>query len=262
MAGRHRLGRADLRPSPVCEVAHAACVGYTLYDYTISDYTHPERLAGAAPKSFDAAITLSAVIGGSVQGFFSFRIYAFSKKLFIPILIWIMALWRLLGCIVLTGEGIQMTTMARYEAKWGWLATVCWSVSTVNDWTITATLVFLLHTRRRTGVHQRTAALVDKLITWSIETGMLTSASSLASLLFFVTMKDNFIWLAVFTVSARLFSNSLLASLNSRTTLRAMNEGSLPLSEPVIAFAPNSVQMTKTTQARREGAISRVQSDG
>ncbi|KAJ7720192.1 hypothetical protein B0H16DRAFT_1474540 [Mycena metata] len=164
----------------VCEVIHTVCVGYTLYDYAISDYTHPERLAGAAPKSFDVAILLSAVIGVSVQGFFSFRIYAFSKKLLIPILIWIMALWRLVGCGILMMEGIQMIMMARYEAKWTWLATACWSVSTVNDWTITVTLVFLLHSRRTDGhkrappKSRRTAALVDKLITWSIETGMLT----------------------------------------------------------------------------------------
>ncbi|KAJ7728331.1 hypothetical protein B0H16DRAFT_1777737 [Mycena metata] len=154
----------------LCEVAHTACVGYTLYDYTISNHTNPERLAGAAPKSFDVAIVLSAVIGASVQGFFSFRIYVFSKKPFIPILIWIMALWHLLACIVLTGEGIQMTTMARYETKWGWLATACWSVSTVNDWTITATLVFLLHTRRtdvdKRTINDPTLSLADKVIQW------------------------------------------------------------------------------------------------
>ncbi|KAJ7851085.1 hypothetical protein B0H13DRAFT_2360364 [Mycena leptocephala] len=72
-------------------MVHALCVGHTLYVYTISDYTQPERLVGPIPASLDIAVLLSGVIRVCVQGFFAFRIYAFSKKLLISILIWVMA---------------------------------------------------------------------------------------------------------------------------------------------------------------------------
>ncbi|KAJ6572234.1 hypothetical protein B0H19DRAFT_1231766 [Mycena capillaripes] len=44
----------------LCELAQALCIGHALYVYTISDYTQPERLLGAAPKSLDTAIVFSA----------------------------------------------------------------------------------------------------------------------------------------------------------------------------------------------------------
>jgi hypothetical protein len=44
-------------------MAHAFCVGHTLYVYTISGYAHPERLAGPIPASLDTALLLSSVVG-------------------------------------------------------------------------------------------------------------------------------------------------------------------------------------------------------
>ncbi|KAJ7902809.1 hypothetical protein B0H14DRAFT_2555289 [Mycena olivaceomarginata] len=217
----------------VCEVAHALCIGHTLYIYTVSDYVHPERLGHAVPKSLPTAILFSGIIAGSVQGFFSFRIYAFSKKLWIPLLIWAMAFLRVLACTVLFAGALGITFWARYEAQWEWLFMAKWAVSSMNDLTITVTMLFLL-SKQRNNVHTRTAALMDKLITWTIETGMVTSATGIVMLACFFTMKNNFIWLAFFAISARLFSNSLLASLNSRATLRAMNEFTLPSLVPAV----------------------------
>ncbi|KAJ7119033.1 hypothetical protein C8R44DRAFT_789884 [Mycena epipterygia] len=51
-------------------------------------------------------------------------------------------------------------------------------------------------------------------------------------------MKNNFLWVAVYAVVSRLYANSLLASLNSRTTLRAMDEVEITL--PHSAAADNT----------------------
>ncbi|KAJ7916149.1 hypothetical protein B0H13DRAFT_2323637 [Mycena leptocephala] len=258
----------------VCEFGHAICVGNTLYIYTISDYGHPESLALATPKSLGPAVFFSGVITASVQGFFSSRIYALSKKLYISILIWGMTFLRLLGCIVMLVGVLNMTSLVHYEAQWGWLLTATWSVSAANDWTITATLVVLLY-KQRANVFKRTAALVDKIIAWTIdlprnfcllfsltinvaETGMLTSASNIAMVACFVAMEANYIYLAIFVVGARLFSNSLLASLNSRTTLREMNQVTLPSLTPAMEpCTGNDVQTTKMTQIAYDAESSR-----
>ncbi|KAJ7842396.1 hypothetical protein B0H13DRAFT_1909823 [Mycena leptocephala] len=157
----------------VCEMAHALCLGHTLYVDTISEYAHPERVLGAPPKSFTAAIFLSGLIGTCGSG---------------------VDLGR-----YLRGE-MAMAPHSNVEYKRG------------NDLTVTAALAVLLFRQRRTA-HKRTAALVDKLILWTIETGMLTSSASVVMLACYVTMKDNFIWTAVFSVVPRLFSNTLLARL-------------------------------------------------
>ncbi|KAJ7826073.1 hypothetical protein B0H14DRAFT_3874172 [Mycena olivaceomarginata] len=227
----------------VCEVIHALCIGHTLYIYTVSDYVHPERLDRALPKSLPAAILFSGIIAASgYKG--SSRSGSMLSPICIPLLIWAMAFLRVLACTVLFAAAMGMTFWARYEAQWEWLFMAKWTVSSVNDLTITVTMLFLLN-KQRINVHTRTAALMDKLITWTIETGMVTSATGIVMLACFVTMKNNFIWLAFFAVSARLFSNSLLASLNSRAILRAMNEVTLPSLTPVIGL---NIQVTKMTR--------------
>ncbi|KAJ7867147.1 hypothetical protein B0H13DRAFT_2352028 [Mycena leptocephala] len=232
----------------VCEMVHALCVGYTLYVYTISNYAHLERLVGPIPVSLDIFTLLSGVIRVCVQRFFAFRIYAFSKKLHVSILIWVIAFFILLGSIIIFAIALQMPSLPQLEAQWGWLATALWSVGTVNDLAITATLVILLHSKR-TDLHWRTAALVEKLILWSIETGILMSATSIATLACFLTMKENFIWLAFFVVGTRVVSNSLLA----RATLRAMDEVSFPSLHwtPAIPIVPEMMRIKPTARATK-----------
>ncbi|KAJ7867156.1 hypothetical protein B0H13DRAFT_2560281 [Mycena leptocephala] len=50
----------------ICEVGHALCIGHSLYVYTISDYAHPERVLGPAPKSLETTSIFSGVIGACV----------------------------------------------------------------------------------------------------------------------------------------------------------------------------------------------------
>ncbi|KAJ7889262.1 hypothetical protein B0H13DRAFT_2341604 [Mycena leptocephala] len=234
-----------------CEVGHALCMGHALYVYTISDYAHPERILGTPPISFTVGIVFSGVIGVCVQAFFSFRIYGLSKKLVIPIVTWGMAFLRLVLSAVMVYEALGMAAADVSEVKWQWLLIVTWSISATNDLTVTATLVVLLYRERR-NAHTRTGALVDKLILWTIETGMLTSSASVVILACYVTMKNNFIWVGLYNVLPRLFSNSLLASLNSRMTLRAMNEVPLPSLHFTSAIACNEATHGEWNKAATE----------
>ncbi|KAJ7773805.1 hypothetical protein B0H16DRAFT_1510035 [Mycena metata] len=239
----------------VCEVAHALCVGHVLWVFTISDYGRPETLAGAPPKSLDLAILFAGIVSMSVQSFFTLRIYKLSGHLWISIIIGVILLLRLVGVVVLIVGGLRMTSLGNYEAQWGWLLTGVMSIGAGSDLMITAILVTILLWHRADG-HRRTTTLLDKIIAWTIETTMLTSGSWIAMLACLVTMKDNFIWLAIFAVTARVFSNSLLASLNSRMTLRAMNE--LEISLPSVNWtAPpgalrgngNTIRSSKQVEA-------------
>ncbi|KAJ7508905.1 hypothetical protein B0H11DRAFT_2270481 [Mycena galericulata] len=179
---------------------------------TISEYGHPELIFGHSNTSLAVAVVFSGLIGASVQGFFSFRIYSLSRKVYIPLFIWIMSFWRLLsGILVLTGT-LQSSNVEGAEGQWGWANLASWSVSAANDLPINVALVTIL-IRQRTYAQKRTVVLVDKLITWTIETGMLTSACGILMLICFVTMRNNYIFLAFFAVEARMFSNSLLARL-------------------------------------------------
>ncbi|KAJ7336219.1 hypothetical protein DFH08DRAFT_284329 [Mycena albidolilacea] len=187
-----------MRVNRVCEFAHALCIGHTLYFYTISGYIQVQT----TPRTLVAGFSITACIVACVQAFFGFRIYMLSKRLYIPILIWIVALLRLsLFTLSMAVTGIITE---------GSFITSAWAVGVANDLLITITLVFLLR-RQRKDVHKRTMALADKIIAWTIETGMMTSAAAIVELLCFLTMPNNWLWIAIFTIEARLFANSFLA---------------------------------------------------
>ncbi|KAJ7336267.1 hypothetical protein DFH08DRAFT_878289 [Mycena albidolilacea] len=210
----------------VCLLAQVVSAGHAIYTVTISDFGQFFRLLGPAPKSLGVTAFFGGIIGVSVQGFFSYRIYAFTKKLYIPMISWCMAFVRLLGITAYFVAELQMTSVPVYVEQWGWLLTTVWCVTAANDFTITATLVANLISHR-SHIHKRTVPLVDKLVMWTIATGMLTSIMAIVVMICFVTMKYNFIWLGVYLVVPGLYSNSFLASLNSREKLRAMNDSLL-----------------------------------
>ncbi|KAF8162167.1 hypothetical protein K438DRAFT_1985292 [Mycena galopus ATCC 62051] len=185
----------------VCDVAHTICLGNVLYTYTISDFGHPERTE-AVPRSFSVSTLFPGFIASCVQAYFSFRIYAFTKNIYIPCLIWFMAFLHLLGRIVIFATILHAPSGAHYLTQFEWLLTANWIISVLSDVVITTTLVVALY-GHRSGVRKKTVALVDKLIVWTIETGMLTSVSSILILVTFMTMKDNEVWFAVLAVNTR-----------------------------------------------------------
>ncbi|KAF7355527.1 hypothetical protein MSAN_01469700 [Mycena sanguinolenta] len=245
----------------LCEFAHAICVGHTVYTYTITDYGHPERLLSPVPKSLDVAVFFSGIIAASgivVQCFFSWRIYALSKSLYIPCFTWILVLVRCALSVVAFVSGMRMDALRSYESHWRWLAIALWTVSAANDVIIAATLVYLFSRRR----NDAAAALVDKLIAWTIETGTVTSVFGVITLVCYVTMEANFIWIALsMVITARrlqlsfhdkAFGANFIRSLNSRATLRAMKDevSATPITPvPMITFARSNTDSTsKATQ--------------
>ncbi|KAJ7636314.1 hypothetical protein FB45DRAFT_1055763 [Roridomyces roridus] len=205
-----------------CEASHSACVGHTLYFYTISNFGNAERLVEAVPFTLDTAVLLASVITSAVQGFFAYRIYIVGgKRIILPGIFWGISTIRLIGCVGIFVTGVKMTSLPVYEMQIGWLMNSVWAVGSANDIGITISLVYLLF-RQRNEIHKRTIPLVDKLIMWSLETGMMTSAWAFLTLIFFAAMGHNFVWLAIYITGTRVFSNSLLANLNGRSTLRTM----------------------------------------
>ncbi|KAJ7157611.1 hypothetical protein C8R43DRAFT_1182976 [Mycena crocata] len=211
----------------LCELGHAMCIGHTLYTTTITNYGHPERLA-RAPASLSAALFFSGFVGASVQGFFATRIYTFGKNLIISCICWFLSFLRMVASIAGFVFALQMTTLAQYETDYGWLLSTILIIGAVVDLIIAITLVYHL-SKHRHMAYKRTIAVMDKLIKWTIETGVITSAGGIITLVCFQTMKENYIWLGFFAVMARLFSNSLFASLNARTGLR-------PKTDDVVSF--------------------------
>ncbi|CDO75063.1 hypothetical protein BN946_scf184605.g4 [Trametes cinnabarina] len=91
------------------------------------------------------------------------------------------------------------------------------SCAVAVDCVATGTLTYYLR-KSRTGF-KRTDSMVDILMVYTVNTGLSTSIISMAALICAITMKDNLIYSAMITVGTKMYSNSLLAVLNSRRSL-------------------------------------------
>ncbi|KAK7018315.1 hypothetical protein R3P38DRAFT_1297185 [Favolaschia claudopus] len=206
------------------EFAHTICIAMSLYTLLITNYGHPERLA-VLPNALLASTFIGSLISFVATTFFAYRIYVLSRTRtfwspavsWIPYLCWALSLFRFVppNVIVFKNEHQPIPLVLQ---RWGPLFDSIWAASAANDLLIAGTLCFLLYDRRSSG-SKHTNAMVERLIAWTIETGVVTSLASVATLALFIALPSTFAWLSVFVVIPKLFSNSLLASLNSRASL-------------------------------------------
>ncbi|KAJ3888764.1 hypothetical protein GG344DRAFT_67690 [Lentinula edodes] len=88
----------------------------------------------------------------------------------------------------------------------------------VGDLLIASILTYLLQ-RCKTGF-KRTNTMINKLMILAINTGVITSLCAISSLISFLAAPNAFIYISFFFSMGRLYTNSLLTSLNCRRRIR------------------------------------------
>ncbi|KAJ8072613.1 hypothetical protein PM082_016172 [Marasmius tenuissimus] len=230
---------------------------------TVGSWSDPQVLE-SPPKTLLTAALFSALSVPLIQGFFGWRIKGLVGGWTLTLVCWTMSLTRMVMLLIVFVEGIRLISLQQYLEDWEWSILTSLVIGTATDVLITISLIWVLARRRGATVSKSTVAVIDTLVLWTLETGLLTRyvpatvgvAESLKSTLYydsmggllmmimFLTMPHNFIWLAVYTFLAKLYSNSLMASLNGRDTLRERAGN-------VVEMYPTSRQYS-TFRARRD----------
>ncbi|KDR74778.1 hypothetical protein GALMADRAFT_280164 [Galerina marginata CBS 339.88] len=237
-----------------CELVHCICICQSFYFFTVSRYGNPEALS-KLPMTFDVAILLSAIIATIVQFFFIQRVRDLSGKPYIPMLCWTASSIRFVLTIVGASNAFKMITLSQYEAEWDWLYITVLVVDALVDLTIAMSLTYYLK-KQRVNAQKSTSYLIDRLTGWTIQTGLVTSLAAMCIPICYLAMRTNFIWLAIFLIWARVLSNSLLASLNGRTSLRERNYFELQMrtgrfsSTRLPPWPQVAVHVTQTTEVK------------
>ncbi|KII83844.1 hypothetical protein PLICRDRAFT_443264 [Plicaturopsis crispa FD-325 SS-3] len=216
-----------------CELAHVTAMSTLTYASTITDFGQPQKLLLRIPPGLIVATLLNGIVGPAVQSFFACRIRRASGKSYIAAICWLLSAVRFFGCIVAAVGGIRAASLPQYIAHWRWLFIALLVVSAVNDIIIAASLCYYFMSERARAL-QRTAKALDRLIIWTIQTGLLTSVTTVAVLITCLAMPNNDIWLGLWIILTRLFANTLLAWLNQRI-----------VDSPI---RPKSVKFTRTSQ--------------
>ncbi|KIM78607.1 hypothetical protein PILCRDRAFT_824240 [Piloderma croceum F 1598] len=199
------------------ELAHTVCIMDSLFVMTIKQ--RGQTIEGT-PKSFSAGFFFSGCVGPVVQAFFANRAAKCFDKPHLAILCWTLAVFRFLCSIVMTATSFTRPTIAQFDARWQWVVTTALVNEVCVDLLIATSLCYFLMQNRRLSIHKRTIRLLDRLIAMTVSTGLITSVMAIIILICFLTMPENYLWLALAMCQAKLFSNSMLASLNGRSMLR------------------------------------------
>ncbi|KAJ3980039.1 hypothetical protein F5890DRAFT_791123 [Lentinula detonsa] len=187
----------------VIELGHTICVFHAIYFYTVTRFGDADALV-VLPASIGAAVVLHGIVLLIVQGFFTYRIALFSGKPYIvPVLSGILIFCQMLAVYMLSAQLITVATksLREFMDKWEWLMFTVLILRAIADVLISGSLVYHL-VRCRHGTFKSTVAIVDKLILWSIETDA---------------------WLALLMFIPKVFSNAMLANMNSRVELQNMS---------------------------------------
>ncbi|KAF4611478.1 hypothetical protein D9613_004585 [Agrocybe pediades] len=159
--------------------------------------------------------TAQAILTFLAQCFFARRIFKLSKRnyyLASPILA--LSVLRLGAATASAGEMLKLRSYALFREQFRWLFSVGLGLSSAVDILTTVSLLLLLRRSRRQSLSMN--EIIDELILYTLEIGSLTSLATVVSLVCWLTLENNLVFLGIHFVIGKLYANSLLATLNTR----------------------------------------------
>ncbi|KZW02208.1 hypothetical protein EXIGLDRAFT_829420 [Exidia glandulosa HHB12029] len=204
----------------VLDLFHSILFIQVTYHYTINGLvgviTKGDVLGlSKIPWTLEASLIVVAAILITVEAYFCFRILRITGSLALA-----------LGCFGLStvrfGINIALTiTSTRdgtsfvvntFDFKWQTITEL--AVGTTTDICVASCICIGL-LRCRTGF-RHTDHIVVRLVMYTLGNGIAASIMSVGALIAYVTKPTQYVWIAFFGVISKIFSNSLLASLNQR----------------------------------------------
>ncbi|KAJ3720079.1 hypothetical protein FB446DRAFT_747268 [Lentinula raphanica] len=160
---------------------------------------------------------LSGIVASMAHSFYAWRIYRLTKSKFLPVPVMLLSLTTcaMAGYSGIRGAQIGIARFSEMDPEVStWLGG-----STLCDFLITFVLVFQLFRYERRSASARTRDALLRLITLTVETGLVTALTALIELLLFVFFRDNTLYFIPLFMLSKVYSNCLLANLNTRTVI-------------------------------------------
>ncbi|KAL5512641.1 hypothetical protein ACEPAG_2907 [Sanghuangporus baumii] len=196
------------------ETVHQAFVLGAAYKYLVTHYADVTYLETFESMLCDAII-LTGVIAVIVQMIFVDRIYLLSKKnLTLTGATATLALGQLICTILHYAKAHSVATFDELRS----VRTFMWvdnAVTAAADISIAATLLYLFHTTK-TGF-KKNDSIGNKILAFALNTGATTAVVAILCLIMTFALEDTFVYLFFYYILARLYMNSVMSSLNSRS---------------------------------------------
>jgi hypothetical protein len=220
------------------DAVQTAFTAHVVYFFTVTHYADPTVLT-TAPYTLCSMSILEAFVGGPVEIFFAMRVYKLSEGSLVGKIV--------TGLIVVTavvhaalGISFSAITYAHpdilyWKTNLEWDSTAGLTCAAVCDVIIAFAMVFFLRSRRT--VFAQSKSLVNQLMAYSIESGALTSVCAVAVVITFLT-SDSLASLGLLFFLPKLYTNSLMAMLNSRQSMLDASKSSVQVTQDSLRSRP------------------------
>jgi len=234
----------------VLEVGHTVLTGHFFYVYAISNWGNGLILLGAPIWSIIVQVPLGAFMGLIVKCCFAMRVWRFSgHNIWITGLL-VVAVLGQCGCSIwYTVVGFNLTSLTNIGSLFD-IATVSLALGAFTDILTALTLSWYLR-RLKTG-YKHSDSIINRLIIYAINTGMLTSTISAACLVCYDLMPTNYVFIACYFVLSKLYANSLMATLNTRTILKGRGTDRELETVPTFVMMGNNTELPRLAYTNRE----------
>lgn len=224
----------------ILDTAHSCLVLASIWIYLIQFYGESSKI-DEIPETLAITIQLTAILTFIVHCFYARRIHKVSRRdwrITIPIMVF--AFLRLCSATLCTAEMIHTKTFSSFRANFRWLFTLGLALSCLVDILISVFLTYALRSNRKASTSLD--HVINSVILYTLETGSLTGAATVISMIFWLVMSYNLIFMGLHFVISKLYANSLLATLNTRRIIQQEHEthkrgpsGDLPVAFPGFA---------------------------
>ncbi|OCH91626.1 hypothetical protein OBBRIDRAFT_792103 [Obba rivulosa] len=205
------------------DALHAALLIGAMYYYMVTNFGNVFTVL-RLHWSIMMFIIVTGISDTVVRGIFAYRLWKLSDGIvLVPLIIGGLSLYH-------AGDSFYFAIKGFWLASWLDLRRYQWSIyaafasEILADGMVTTSLYFFLQ-RFRSGVRfKSTDSTVHTLITYSINTSLLTSLCALLCLVTYAALPNTLIFLAFYAAIEKLYINALLANLNARYSLQGRLE--------------------------------------
>ncbi|KAI5823986.1 hypothetical protein K523DRAFT_324891 [Schizophyllum commune Tattone D] len=211
------------------DALHSMAVWAAGWTYLIDCFGDTQGIA-EIPWSIAMTVVFTASLTFLVHLFLARRIHLLSHgNYYLTAAVTILAVLRLASACVTTGTMIHYGNFADFKEHFSWVFTLGLALSSAVDALITGCLFVLLHRSRKSTPLSMPGLtdMIDTLILYAFESGSLTCFATIVSMICWITMNHNLIFLGLHFVIAKLYANTFLATLNMRYMIRESRSSSI-----------------------------------
>ncbi|KAH8077723.1 hypothetical protein BXZ70DRAFT_693662 [Cristinia sonorae] len=211
-------------------------------------WSNPLLLDAVGYSNIDVSI-MAGMTGTLSQLFYAWRIYVVSQTYTIPIIVSLLSISQLCFSV---WDAIMMNFVGHvslFQHSKVFVTTLCWNIATsLCDLLITCSMLYYLWKARKTTLARRNSNILTRLIRITVETGFISSAVTVIGLIIFVAKPDTDLFVVATSTISKMYSNTLLAVLNSRIRIVGSRIKDLDISTPSVSLPTFHLENSLVTE--------------